>query len=181
VGVVEWFAWAAIGQADPQTASVPVRRPVVPGSAGPDASANGLTLSGLPTAARAGEQLAGMVTVQQPEHVKANKVEVRLIRRCAFVAQPIAGYDGSRPLAEQASESGTSCIIHDDWVTTTEAFGKHTFEQDAAEQGRFEIAIPADAGPTVFTEQAEVSWRVEAALHRMLHDDLTVAAPLEMF
>ncbi len=180
-GVVEWFAWVAASGQDPVTAPVTVRLPSTADGAGPGATANGMSLADVPAAARAGDAINGTVTVQQPEHVKAGKVEVRLVRRCIYVAQPIDGYDGSQPLNEVASASGNPCIIHDDWVATAEAFGKHSFEPNAPERASFTLAIPSDAGPDVTTDHAQVQWRIEAALHRMLHDDLTVAAPVRVF
>lgn len=132
--VVQWVAWAKIGS-DEQRVPVAVRRPATAPAPTADATANGLTLHGVPDTARAGEAIAGTLTVELPEQLKAHNVSVRLIRRRTYVAEPAT----------------------------------------------FEIQLPPDAGPDTAHQNGQVDWRLEAALHRTLHDDLTVAVPIKVF
>jgi hypothetical protein len=176
--VVEWVAWAKIGSdGDEQRIAVPVRLPGSPPAASADAAANGLTLHGVPDTVRAGGSVGGTLTVALADETKAHDVSVRLIRRRTYVAEPVSGFDGSKLLFDLTPAHNA----FEKWITETQVFGKHEFEANSPEQNTFEIQVPADAGPDTAHPNGQVDWRVEAALHRMLHDDLTVAVPIKVF
>lgn len=180
-GVVEWIAWATSGDRT-QRAEIEVRlAPPAPSDPAADTSANGITLHGVTGAAAGGGSVTGTMIVDVPEHIKAHNVAIRLVRRCTYVAEPVASWDGHSSLAELASQNQLSAIIHDDWIATADVFGKTEFNPGAPQQASFELAIPADAGPSTAHPRGQVEWRVEAALHRILHDDLTVVVPVAVY
>lgn len=181
---VQWEAWARVDRAKgidvveriPFHVRVPIDR--VPSTRQGDATDDGLTLSGLPTAVEQGATLDGVLVVDVPEEVKARSVAVRLHRRVTYVAQAINDYDvysGSLFLSSLFSD--TSRITKDQQVAEVVLGGKTTFQPGSRQELPFAVPVPW-SGPTSSHLYAQVDWRVEAVLDRRLWGDKAVEAPL---
>ncbi len=182
--VVTWEAWARIDRAHgidvvekvPFEVRVPLDR--VPATRQGDATADGLTLSGIPTAVAGGDTLQGHLVIDVPEEVKARSVAVRLHRRVTFTAQAINDYDVySGSLAVSFFLSDTSRITRDEQVAEVVLGGKATFHPGQRQELPFTIGVPR-SGPTSAHPNAQVDWRLEAVLDRRLRGDKSVETPL---
>lgn len=182
--IVTWEAWARVDREKgldvvervPFRVRVPIER--VPATRQGDATSDGLTLSGIPTAIRHGETLQGTLTIDVPEEVKARAVGVRLHRRVTFVAQAINDYDVySGSLVSSLLFSNESRITDDQQVAEFELGGKATYEPGRRQELTFAIEVPG-AGPTSSHPYAQVDWRLEAVLDRRLRGDTSVESPL---
>ena len=182
--IVTWEAWARVDREKgldvvervPFQVRVPLER--VPATRQGDATSDGLTLSGIPTAIRHGETLHGTLTIDVPDEVTARSVDVRLHRRVTFVAQAINDYDVySGSLVSSLLFSNESRITEDEQVAEVELGGKATYEPGHRHELPFAIDVPG-AGPTSSHPYAQVDWRVEAVLDRRLRGDKAVESPL---
>jgi hypothetical protein len=182
--VVSWEAWARIDRQKgidviervPFEVRVPIDR--VPSTRQGDATDDGLTLSGLPTAIEQGATLNGCLVIDVPEEVKARSVAIRLHRRVSYVAQAINDYDvysGSLMLSSLFSD--TSRITRDEQVAEVELGGKTTFQPGSRQELPFAVPVPW-AGPTSSHLYAQVDWRLEAVLDRRMWGDKSVETPL---
>jgi hypothetical protein len=182
--IVSWEAWARIDREKgidvvervPFEVRVPIDR--VPATRQGDATADGLTLRGIPTAVTQGQTLSGTLVIDVPEEVKARSVAVRLHRRVTFVAQAINDYDvysGSLVLSSLFSD--TSRITRDEQVAEVELGGKASYQPGQRQELPFSIVVPP-AGPTSSHVYAQVDWRLEAVLDRRLWGDKAVETPL---
>jgi hypothetical protein len=182
--VVTWEAWARIDRDNgidvvervPFDVRVPIAR--VPSTRQVDGTADGLTLSGIPTAIEQGGTLSGRLVVDVPEEVKARSVAVRLHRRVSYVAQAINDYDvysGSLLLSSLFSD--TSRITRDEQVAEVELGGKTTFQPGSRLELPFAVPVPW-SGPTSSHAYAQVDWRLEAVLDRRMWGDKSVETPL---
>ncbi len=182
--IVTWEAWARVDRQKgidivermPFQVRVPIER--VPATRQHDATDDGLTLSGIPTAIRHGEDLTGTLVIDVPEELKARSVKVRLHRRVTFLAAPENSYDlYSGSLGYSAYFGSSSQITDDVQVAEVELGGKSAFQPGQRQELPFSIKVPA-AGPTSAHLYAQVDWRVEAALDRRLRSDKTVESPI---
>lgn len=182
--IVTWEAWARIDRQKgidvvermPFQVRVPIER--VPATRQNDATSDGLTLSGIPTAIRHGEDLTGTLVIDVPEEVKARSVKVRLHRRVTFLAAPENNYDiYSGSLAHSAFFGSSSQITDDVQVAEVELGGKATFQPGHRQELTFTIAVPG-AGPTSAHLYAQVDWRLEAVLDRRMRGDKSVESPI---
>ncbi len=182
--IVTWEAWARVDREKgidivermPFQVRVPIER--VPATRQGDAADDGLTLSGIPTAIRHGEDLQGTLVIDVPEELTTRSVKVRLHRRVTFLAAPENNYDVySGSLVHSAFFGSSSQITDDVQVAEVELGGKSTFQPGQRQELPFSIKVPG-AGPTSAHLYAQVDWRVEAALDRRLRSDRTVESPI---
>ena len=181
--IVSWEAWARVDRQKgidvvervPFQVRVPVER--VPDTRQNDATADGLTLCGIPTAIRQGETLHGTLVVDVPEEVKARSVKVRLHRRVRFLAAPENDYDVYSGSLMLSTFLDNSQITDDDEVAEVELGGKTTFQPGHRQELTFAIEVPP-VGPTSSHLYAQVDWRLEAVLDRRLRGDKSVESPL---
>jgi hypothetical protein len=182
--IVSWEAWARIDRAKgvdvvervPFEVRVPIDR--VPSTRQGDATDDGLTLRGIPTAVSQGDTLTGALAIDVPDEVKVRSVAVRLHRRVTFVAQAINDYDVySGSLLASAVFGDTSRITREEQVAEVELGGKATFSPGQRHELPFSIVVPP-AGPTSSHAFAQVDWRLEAVLDRRMWGDKSVETPL---
>ena len=181
--IVSWEAWARVDrekgldvvQRVPFQVRVPIER--VPATRQNDATSDGLTLSGIPTAIRHGETLAGTLVIDVPEELKARSVKVRLHRRVTYLAAPENGYDLYSGSLVHSAFFGSDQITDDRQVAEVELGGKATFQPGQRQELPFSIGVPG-AGPTSAHLYAQVDWRVEAVLDRRLRGDKSVESPI---
>jgi len=181
--IVSWEAWARVDRERgidvvervPFQVRVPIER--VPATRQGDATDDGLTLSGIPTAVRHGDELHGTLVIDVPDEVKTRSVMVRLHRRVTFLAAPENDYDVYSGSLVHSTFFGTSQITDDRQVAEVELGGKATFQPGQRQELPFSIKVPA-AGPTSAHLYAQVDWRLEAVLDRRLRGDKSVEAPI---
>ncbi len=182
--IVSWEAWARIDRAKgidvvervPFEVRVPLDR--VPATRQGDATDDGLTLRGIPTAVAQGATLDGALTIDVPDEVKVRSVAVRLHRRVSFVAQAINDYDVySGSLMASSLFGDTSRITRDEQVAEVVLGGKASYAPGQRHELPFTIVVPP-AGPTSSHAYAQVDWRLEAVLDRRMWGDKSVETPL---
>ena len=182
--IVSWEAWARIDRAKgidvvervPFEVRVPIDR--VPATRQGDATDDGLTIRGIPTAAAQGDALTGTLVIDVADEVKVRSVAVRLHRRVTFVAQAINDYDVySGSLLASAVFGDTSRITHDEQVAEVVLGGKASYQPGQRQELPCSIVAPP-AGPTSSHAYAQVDWRLEAVLDRRMWGDKSVESPL---
>lgn len=182
--IVTWQAWARIDREKgidviervPFDVRVPLSR--VSDTRQGDGTADGLTISGIPTAVAQGDTIQGLLVVDVPDEVKARAVAVRLHRRVTFVADAINDYDVySGSLMTSLLFSSTSRITRDEQVAEVELAGKTTFQPGSRQELPFAVPVPP-SGPTSSHPYAQVEWRLEAVLNRRMRGDKAVETPL---
>lgn len=181
--IVSWEAWARVDREKgidviervPFEVRVPLDR--VPATRQSDATSDGLTLSGIPTAIAHGTTLQGTLVIDVPEEVKARSVKVRLHRRVRFLAAPENDYDVYSGNLVLSGFLDSSQITHDDQVAEVELGGKATFQPGHRQGLPFAIEVPP-VGPTSAHVYAQVDWRVEAVLDRRMRGDKSVESPV---
>lgn len=181
--IVSWEAWARVDrdngldvvQRVPFQVRVPIER--VPQTRQNDATSDGLTLSGIPTAIRHGEPLSGTLVIDVPEELTARSVRIRLHRRVTYLARPENSYDLYSGSLVHSTFFGSNQITDDRQVAEVELGGKATFQPGQRKELPFSIEVPA-AGPTSAHLYAQVDWRVEAVLDRRLRGDKAVESPI---
>jgi hypothetical protein len=186
---VEWEAFARVdrehGMDKAESVALPVRQPVdqLPTERAPSTTDDGLTLDDVPVAVRAGDQLAGTLTVNLPDDAKVTAVRIRLHRRVTYVADMINDYNvfAGNTLGMFMFGGGTSRITDDEKVSEVDLAGKREFAPGQVERLPFTIAVPAGVGGTSGHPHAQVDWRVEAVLDRRLRGDLAVEIPVVVY
>lgn len=181
--IVSWEAWARVDRQQgidvvervPFQVRVPIER--VPATRQTDATDDGLTLSGIPTAVRHGEALHGTLVVDVPEELTARSVKVRLHRRVTYLAAPENSYDLYSGSLVHSAFFGSDQITDDRQVAEVELGGKATYQPGQRQELPFSIDVPG-AGPTSAHLYAQVDWRVEAVLDRRLRGDKSVESPI---
>lgn len=184
--VVTWEVWARLDRNNGldvvERRSFEVRVPIeqVPSTRTADTSDDGLTLSGLPTAAKEGDTLRGTLVVDVPDEITARAVSVRLHRRVTYVADAINDYNlysGNLSITNSLIFGHTSRITKDVQVAEIDLTGKETFTPGQRRELPFQIAVPG-SGPTTSHSYAQVDWRLEAVLDRRLRGDKAVETPI---
>lgn len=181
--IVSWEAWARVDREKgidvlervPFEVRVPLDR--VPATRQSDATSDGLTLSGIPTAIAHGTTLQGILVIDVPEEVKARSAKVRLHRRVRFLAAPENDYDVYSGNLVLSGFLDSSQITQDDQVAEVELGGKTTYAPGHRQELPFSIEVPP-VGPTSAHVYAQVDWRVEAVLDRRLRGDKSVESPV---
>jgi hypothetical protein len=183
--VVIWEAWARVDREKGidvvETIPFDVRVPAdrIPDTRTADATNDGLTITGIPAAAREGDTLRGTLTVNVTDGVKARAVSVRLHRRCTYVAEAINDYSLYRGdlVLSTFFWSNTSKITDDQQVAEVDVAGKTDFEPGQPQSFEWAIDVP-DSGPTSSHQYAQVDWRIEAVLDRRMRGDKAVESPI---
>jgi hypothetical protein len=149
----------------------------------PPTSDDGLTLTDVPVAARAGEQLTGTLTVNLADDTKVTAVRIRLHRRCTYTAERNDSYNlwSGNTLNFFLLGGGHARITREDKVAEIDLAGKRDFQPGQVEQLPFTIAVPGGLGGTTGHPYAQVDWRVEAVLDRRMRGDLSVETPLVVY
>lgn len=154
----------------------------LPTERAPQQTDDGLTLDGLPVAARAGDTISGHLTVDVRKDVGVTAARIRLHRRVTYTAQPTHEgmyWGGGDSLSFFFGGSGN--IVEERKHGEVDLAGKRDFSAGTIERLPFSIEIPADAGPSSGHQYARVEWRVEAVLDRRMRDDLAVDTPLLVY
>lgn len=149
----------------------------------PPTSDDGLTLTDVPVAVRAGGQVTGNLTVRLPDDAKVTAVRMRLHRRATYVADRIDDYTMWRgnSLGMFVFGGGQSRITRDEKVAEIDLSGKREFSAGQVEQLPFTVTVPTGLGGTTGHPHAQVDWRLEAVLDRRLRGDLAVETPLIVY
>jgi hypothetical protein len=186
---VEWEVFARVdrehGMDKVERVAVPVRVSAdkLPTERVPPTSDDGLTLTDVPVAARAGDQVTGTLSVNLPDDTKVTAVRIRLHRRCTYVANRIDDYSmwHGNTLGMFVFGGGQSHITREEKVAEVDLSGKREFAPGQAEQLPFTITVPAGLGGTTGHPYAQVDWRLEAVLDRRMRGDLAVETPLIVY
>ena len=186
---VEWEIFARVdrerGMDKVERRPLPVRHSAdqLPTERAPATTDDGLTLEDIPVAVRAGEPVAGTLTINLADEATVTAVRIRLHRRCTYVADRIDDYGMWRgnTLGMFVFGGGQSHITRDDKVAETDLSGKREFAPGQVERLPFTIAVPSGLGGTTGHPHAQVDWRLEAVLDRRLRGDLAVETPLIVY
>jgi hypothetical protein len=183
--VVEWKVWAKIdrrrGLDEREEATVFVRTAApaaAPVAAGPfEAGEGGVAIAELPSAVRAGDELAGVVSVTPEKDVKATGLKVRL-RRVRTYTSDRGGVSFQAGPVSIGSGEGGPVQKHDD-VAEVEVEAPSELPGGQATRIPFSIRVP-DAGPTVVAPHGMVEWRVLVSVTRRMRRDLDAEAAVEV-
>jgi hypothetical protein len=187
--VVEWQAFARVdrerGMDKVERVPLAVRQSAdrLPTARTPATTDDGLTIEDVPVAVRAGDQLAGTLTVNLPDDAKVTAVRIRLHQRATYVADRIDDYDMFRGdlLSSFVFGGGRSHITRDEKVAEVDLSGKREFTPGQVERMPFTIAVPSGLGGTTGHPFAQVDWRLEAVLDRRMRGDLSVDTPVVVY